>query len=238
MSNNQRQVVFFRSLPQECGYLPRRETVNAVLDPEIMPDPALYSRLVGLGFRRSGSRIYRPNCPGCSACRALRVPVSAFRADRSQRRTWRRHQHWTVEERAPEFHDEHYQLYRRYLGSRHPEGGMDDPGPEDYLSFLVCEGIDTRFVEFREGGRCVAVAVTDVLVNGLSAVYTFYDPEIEGGPGVFAVLSQIEMARRLNLEWLYLGYWIEECRKMSYKIRYRPCELFVDGSWVGADRVI
>lgn len=236
MSHSQRQILFFRSLPQDCGYLPRREAVNAVMDPEIEPDPVLYSRLVGLGFRRSGARIYRPSCPGCNACKALRVPASAFQADRSQRRAWRQHRHWTVEEKPPEFREEHYLLYRRYLETRHPEGGMDDPDPEDYLSFLVCEGIDTRFVEFRENGRCVAVAVTDVLVDGLSAVYTFYDPDIGGCPGVYAILWQIEMARRLKLDWLYLGYWIEECRKMNYKVRYRPYELFIDGVWVACPR--
>lgn len=231
MSNRQRQIVFYRSVPQQCGYLPRRNAINAVMDPEIVPDTMLYTRLIELGFRRSGSRIYRPNCPGCSACMALRVPVQAFRPDRSQRRAWRRHAHWEVHERAPEFREEHYALYRRYLASRHPDGGMEESGPEDYLAFLLCKGVETHFIEFREAGQCVAVAVTDALVNGLSAVYTFYDPELEGSPGVHAVLWQIEAARRRGLQWLYLGYWIAECRKMSYKVRYRPCEVFVDGVW-------
>lgn len=236
MAGRDRYIVFYRSLPQDCGYLPGREAVNAVMDPTVAPDRVLYSRLVGLGFRRSGPRIYRPACNGCKACLALRVPVASFRPDRSQRRVSRLHADLSVTERDPVFRQEHYELYRRYLRARHPGGGMDDTDPQDYLSFLVCAGIDTRFFEFSADGRCLIVAVVDVLANGLSAVYTFYEPDLPGSSlGAYAVLWQIEAARRMGLDWLYLGYWIEECRKMSYKIRYQPCELFVDGSWRSCD---
>lgn len=232
MSGADRYIAFYRSLPQECGYLPGRQAVNAVMDPTVVPDRALYSRLVELGFRRSGPRIYRPACPDCMACIALRIPVASFRPSRIQRRVWRRHAGLTVLDREPEFREEHYALYRRYLRARHPFGGMDEASPEEYFSFLVCKGIETRLIEFSEQGRCLAVAAVDVLQNGLSAVYTFYEPELQGGSlGAYAVLWEIEAARRIGADWLYLGYWIEECRKMSYKNQYRPCELLINGRW-------
>lgn len=232
MSGADRYVAFYRSLPQDCGYLPGRQAVNAVMDPTVVPDIRLYSRLVELGFRRSGPRIYRPTCPGCSACIALRLPVRDFRPSRSQRRMWQRHAGLTVIEREPAFRQEHYELYRRYLQARHPDGGMDDSRPDDYLAFLVAEGVETRFIEFSDEGRCLAVAIVDVLSSGLSAVYTFYEPELPGGGlGVYSVLWQIEATRRRGLDWLYLGYWIEDCRKMNYKNQYRPYELFIGGRW-------
>lgn len=232
MAGRDNHVVFYRSLPQECGYLPGLQAINAVMDPMVVPDRALYSRLVDLGFRRSGPRIYRPACGSCTACIALRIPVASFRPNRSQRRVRRQHAGLRVIERDPVFRQEHYELYRRYLEARHPGGGMDETGPEDYLSFLACEGVDTRFFEFGADGRCLVVAVVDVLANGLSAVYTFYEPELPGSSlGAYAVLWQIEAARRMGVDWLYLGYWVEACRKMNYKIRYQPCELFIDGRW-------
>jgi arginine-tRNA-protein transferase len=225
-------LAFYRTLPHECGYLPRRQAVNAVVDPAMPLNTLLYTRLAELGFRRSGARLYRPACPACSACIALRIPVDDFRPNRTQRRIWRRNADVEVHPGPAAFNDEHFALYRRYLASRHPLGGMDDPRPEDYLSFLSCAGIETRFCELRLEGRCIGVAVADVLRNGLSAVYTFFDPEHSArSPGAFAILWEIEEARRRGLRWLYLGYWIEECRKMSYKSQYHPHELFMGGHW-------
>lgn len=225
-------LAFYRTLPHECGYLPYRQTVNAVVDPALPLNTDLYSRLAELGFRRSGARLYRPACPSCSACIALRIPVAEFRPNRAQRRIWRHDSDLVVDERPAIFRKDHFELYQRYLRARHPFGGMDDPRPEDYLSFLSCAGIETRFYDFRLEGRCIAVAVVDVLSNGLSGVYTFFDPDFTPRSlGVYAVLWEIEAARRLGLQWLYLGYWIEECRKMRYKNQYRPHELFMSGRW-------
>lgn len=229
---SQRHIVFYRSLPHECGYLPHRRAVNAVMDPAVTPDVGLYSRLVERGFRRSGSRIYRPACPDCSACIPLRIPVPEFRPNRTQRRIWRRNLDLDVTECSPDFRAEHYALYTRYVQARHPAGGMEESSAEDYHAFLVSRGIETRFIEFREAGRCVAVAVVDVLADGHSAVYTFFDPDLaQRSLGVYAVLWEIEAVRRSGGRWLYLGYWISECRKMRYKDQYRPCEVYLDGGW-------
>jgi arginine-tRNA-protein transferase len=206
MSAGDRYIAFYRSMPQECGYLPGRQAVNAVMDPAVIPDIRLYSQLVELGFRRSGVRIYRPNCPGCAQCLALRLAVRDFTPNRSQRRTWKRFSGMTVIERGAEFRAEHYTLYLRYLQSRHPAAGMDDARPEDYLSFLIADGVQTRFIEFSTEGRCLAIAVVDVLTNGMSAVYTFFDPDLpSSGLGVYAVMWQIEAARSRGARLAVLG---------------------------------
>jgi arginine-tRNA-protein transferase len=130
------------------------------------------------------------------------------------------------------FDQEHFDLYRRYTRLRHPGGGMDTDEPAQYRGFLISPWADTRFVEFRKEGRLLAVAVTDVMNQGLSAVYTFFDPdEPRRSLGVYAVLWQIDYARREGLPWVYLGYWIAETAKMSYKTRYRPLEAYLGGEW-------
>lgn len=230
-------INFFRTLPHACGYLPAREATNAVVDPALDLDPWLYTRLAEIGFRRSGSRVYRPACSGCSACIPIRIPVEDFRPNRSQRRIAIHNQDLAVAELEPVFRKEHFDLYRTYLMSRHAGGGMETADAEDYLEFLTCDGIETRFLDFRLNGRCVAVAVVDILGNALSAVYTFFDPGYaRRSLGVNTILHEIESARRRRLRWLYLGYWIEDCRKMNYKSEYRPHELFIDGRWRRRDR--
>jgi arginyl-tRNA--protein-N-Asp/Glu arginylyltransferase len=225
-------VAFFLTTAHECGYLPGRQAVNVVVDPALQVGTPLYSRLAALGFRRSGSRVYRPACPACAACIPQRVPVDDFHPRRTQRRIWARNGDLTVRQRPPGFDAEHYALYCRYITGRHPNGGMDETTPDAYLAFIAGQGVETRLVEFLEEGRCIAVAVTDVIADGLSAVYTFFDTASPGrGLGVYAVLWQIEAARKLGKKWLYLGYWIEDCRKMSYKVAFRPYELLLAGQW-------
>lgn len=226
-------IRIFHTVPHVCGYLPDRRAINAVVDPALALDTRLYSRLAALGFRRSGSRVYRPACQACDACVPLRIPVAEFRPDRSQRRTWRHNRDVTVSITEPGFIAEHFALYSHYLTTRHADGGMGVSQAEDYLAFLVCDGIETRFLDFRLDGRCVALAVVDVLEDALSAVYTFFEPALaRRSPGVLAILHEIELARQLGKDWLYLGYWIGECRKMRYKSRYLPHELLVDGRWL------
>lgn len=206
--------------------------VSVYADPQVPPDTVLYSFLVNRGFRRSGGLLYRPHCPGCNACIPIRIPVSKFRPNRCQRRTLSRNRDLTVYRVPPLFKDEHFELYRRYLALRHPGGGMDDPRPEDYMNFLTCSGLDTGFYEFRAEGVLLAVSVVDHLLAGLSAVYTFYDPSAHARSlGTFSILWQIAEAQRRQLPWLYLGYWIVECSKMSYKSRFRPFEMYRNGRW-------
>lgn len=226
------RLLLYATPEHECSYVPRRDAVTLFADPEYPKDPWLQGLLAMQGFRRSGPHLYKPRCPGCSACVAVRVPVAQFRPNRSQRRSWSRNQDLQIRTRAKVFSGEHYALYERYLIERHAGGGMDDPTPEKYRDFLLCDWADTQLVEFRADGVLVAVAVCDRVPNALSAVYTFFDPrQSSRGVGVFAVLWQIQAARRARLEWLYLGYFIEGCRKMEYKGSYLPQERYVDDEW-------
>lgn len=223
---------FYVSLPHQCNYLPAQEAVSLFADPQAVLTTELYSRLIDRGFRRSGSHVYRPHCPACSACVPTRVPVSRFQPSRSQRRNWRVNQDLRTEALSPEYRDEHFKLYRRYINTRHPGGEMENPTPEAYRSFLRCQWSRTVFIEFRLKNKLLGVAVSDVLPQGLSAVYTFFDPAYaKRGLGTFGVLWQIAEAQRLALDYVYLGYWIAENRKMSYKTSFRPIEGFIDGHW-------
>lgn len=227
-----RLLNFFATPPHPCSYLPEREAVTVFADPHADKNQALYSTLSRHGFRRSGAHIYRPRCAGCDACVPVRVPVAAFHPRRSQRRTWVRNRDLEVRPRRPGFDLDHYRLYTRYLEHRHPGGGMDDPSPEQFMEFLTSAWADTVFLEFVRGERLLAVAVADVLDDGLSAVYTFFDPaESARSLGVYGVLWEIAEARRLGLDYLYLGYWIARSSKMRYKSEYQPLEYLHDGHW-------
>ncbi len=216
-----------------CGYWPERIARDLVLDPR---DPRLlqvYPRALGWGFRRSGDIVYRPHCPSCQACVAVRIPIDEFTPNRSQRRCLARNA--DVEERVlpAKRNDERFALYRRYLGARHIGGGMDDHGATEFDQFLIGSWSQGRFLELRLHGRLIAVAVTDLADAALSAVYTFYDPdEAARSLGTLAILRQIEWARRDGRRHLYLGYWIDGHAKMDYKRNFHPLESFDGRKWV------
>ncbi len=223
---------FYATQVHECSYLPGRDAITLFADPAAPMDTATYSALARLGFRRSGEHVYRPHCPGCNACVPVRIPVDQFRPDRSQRRTRARNTDLRVVAREPEFDPEHFELYQRYLSTRHPGGGMDSGDPDDYLRFVTSRWSDTLLYEFRLERRLLAVAAVDHLNDGLSAVYTFFDPdESRRSLGGWAVLWQIEETHRRGLPWLYLGYWIAESPKMAYKTRYRPLQAYDGHGW-------
>ena len=200
-------------------------------------DANLYSELVRQGFRRSGGYIYRPHCDHCQACQSIRVPVHEFQPSRSQRRALRQNAWLEAYICKPHFSDEHYALYQRYQKAKHADGGMDRDDSGQYIEFLVNTEVNSYMVEFREHqdaadkGTLRMVSIIDQLEDGLSAVYTFYDPQAGQSYGTFNVLWQIQQAQTLGLPYVYLGYWIESCQKMSYKTRFKPCELFIQGQW-------
>lgn len=217
--------------PHPCNYLPGRYASNLFIDPDASLNPEVYSALAAQGFRRSGEHVYRPHCAACNACVPLRIPVNYFEPDRKQRRAWAANQDLTVIRNDAPDREEHLALFTRYVQQRHAGGGMDDLSRAP-LDFLSCEWCETHFYEFRRDGRLLAVAVADRLIDGLSAVYTYYDPdENRRSLGTYAVLWEIHQARRLDLSWLYLGYWIENCRKMAYKDQYRPLETYRNDRW-------
>jgi len=226
------KLLLFATPAHACSYLPDKHATTLFVDPEFPKDADVYTLLSRNGFRRSGEHVYRPNCHACTACVPVRVPVGNFAARRSQRRTLHANRDVRVIARESEFCEEHFALYSRYLGARHANGGMDNPTPKQYREFLLSSWAETTLYEFRLAGRLTAVAVTDRLKDGLSAVYAFFDPEFSSrGLGTYCILWQIEETRRLGLEWLYLGYWIAESPKMLYKQEFRPQERFIDGRW-------
>ncbi len=236
MTTYQKTPTLFLSLPHPCSYLPGRMATSLFLDPRQKLDSSAYAGFMRLGFRRSGDFIYRPHCHGCHACVPVRIPMARFEPNRSQRRVWRRNRDLEVRATPPVFSSEHFSLYARYQAHRHPGGGMDDPDPGKFLGFLAASRLDTTFYEFRQDGRLLAVAVVDYLPDSLSAVYTFYDPDEHArGLGVYAVLWQVEEARRRQLPHVYLGYWIRESPKMAYKANYAPLEAYLDNRWIAFD---
>jgi leucyl-tRNA---protein transferase len=217
-----------------CSYLENRSATTVFVDPTLALDGEAYSDLSDLGFRRSGAHIYRPHCLKCQACIAVRIPVSQFVPSRSHKRCLKRNADLVIQRCSTINTDEHYQLYKDYIEGRHADGDMFPPSRAQYEEFLSAQWGVTHYIEMRlpTSQKLVAVAVSDQLDRGLSAIYTFFDPTLaERSLGVFAVLEQIRQAQSLDLPYVYLGYWIRECQKMSYKIQYRPLEMYVNNYW-------
>jgi arginine-tRNA-protein transferase len=227
---------FYATSPYPCSYLPGLEARSQVATPPHLIDTEVYGALVRRGFRRSGAFTYRPHCINCTACIPVRLPVAELQYSRAQRRAIRNHADLTIRQRPLAFFAEHYALYTRYQNARHAGGGMDEDGHEQYAHFLLQSNVDTRLIEFSDGDAVRMVSIIDVLEDGLSSVYTFYDPDVAGASfGTYNILWQARQCDALDLPYLYLGYWIAESRKMAYKSRFSPIEGLIDGRWQTLD---
>ncbi len=219
-----------------CSYIEGQQARSLFLDPAVDVDGALYSQLNRNGFRRSGKYVYKSHCESCNACLSCRVDVHNFKPSRSQKRVQKRNQHLIVKPLGSPEDPEAYDLYSRYINERHNDGDMYPATPEQYDSFLVKQLETTAFIGFYEDQRLVCVAVIDYVQDGLSALYTFYDPNMtKNALGVNAILWQIEACKKRDDAYLYLGYWIAACDKMNYKTAYQPLQILQNRHWIGQE---
>jgi len=223
---------FHATTPYACSYLPDRPARSLIAIPCHLVDARVYGELVRAGFRRSGVFAYRPCCDACRACVPVRLPVDRLTPSRAQRRASARHAGLEARELPLVFREEHFALYQRYQIARHTGGGMDQDSREQYTRFLLQSYVDSRLIEFRENGALRMVCIIDALSDGLSSVYTFFDPALaHASLGTWCILWQAAECRALGLPYLYLGYWIGASRKMAYKANFRPIEGYIDGRW-------
>jgi arginyl-tRNA--protein-N-Asp/Glu arginylyltransferase len=223
---------YYSTAAYPCSYLPNQRAISQVATPPQLITSEVYGDLIRRGFRRSGVFTYRPHCATCSACIPVRLPIARFAPNRSQRRCLKGHASINARELPLAYFAEHYRLYLRYQEARHAGGGMDQDDHEQYANFLLQSRVDSRLIEFTENGVLRMASIIDVLSDGLSSVYTFYDPDLPGvSLGTFSILWQIAQCAANDLPYLYLGYWIRDSRKMAYKANFRPIEGLIDGTW-------
>lgn len=215
-----------------CSYLAdHEEQLLVYVDQDNESLKHQYGVLISAGFRRSGDQIYRPQCPSCQACQSIRIPVDMFTPSKSQSRVMRKNQDIRV---FPSLTDkpEYYDIYEAYINHRHSDGSMYPASKQQYASFMKSDWMRPHFLECYLGGELIAVAVTDEVNNGFSAMYTFYNPEYESRSiGIFAIISQIKYTLLANKSFLYLGYQVDECAKMNYKSKFLPHQRFLDNKW-------
>lgn len=225
-------IPLFISTPHSCSYLDDELAQSAFVSPNFELSNAIYSQLIAHGFRRSGDDVYRPQCPFCQQCVAVRLDVHDFQPSRKQKRCLQTNADTSAIIKPGLFESAHYEMYMRYQKQRHADSNMANSSPDDYINFLGSSWCDTRFVEFSIENELAGVAVVDYLDNSLSAVYTFFEPKFSGySLGVYAVLWQIQQAKRLGLRYVYLGFWIKNCQKMAYKNQYQPLQGLVNQRW-------
>jgi len=232
------KLQFYVTTAYSCGYLPNKLAQSLIAAPQHLVNTDIYSGLIQQGFRRSGKFVYRPHCEHCQECIPVRIILDAFSPNRSQKRAFKQHQQLTTTLLPVGFYEEHYTLYAAYQKTRHSDelketdSDKPDNDVEQYQSFLCQSNVETILVEFRDQEQLKMVSVIDIVHDGISAVYTFYDTtDPKASYGTYNIMWQATWAQSLNLPYLYLGYWIKDSQKMAYKQNYKPLEKLIDGIW-------
>ncbi|MCF3629131.1 arginyltransferase [Thalassospiraceae bacterium LMO-SO8] len=228
---------FFATAPLPCPYLPDRVERRVVTELFGRDATRLHDQLSYAGFRRSHGIVYAPACPGCDACKAVRIAVDGFDLRPSMKRILKANTDLSARMAQPAASQEQYRLFQRYQASRHSGGDMSKMDYLDYQALIEDTPIDTGLITYRDGdGTLTGAMLADRLGDGLSAVYSYFDPEQpRRGMGTYMILWLIDEAKRLGLPYVYLGFWIEGCNKMSYKARFRPLEVHTAAGWRNFD---
>lgn len=233
MTSNMQSIRIGLSTQHPCSYLPEeKERLAVALDAD-MQTTDNFELLLSNGFRRSGDIIYRPYCPQCQACEALRIHTPSTAPSKSQKRLLNKAQssfHWELKSHMD---DNWFNLYARYINARHRSGSMYPPNQENFATFARCDWLNTGYLHVYEHHQLVAIAITDIMNDSASAFYTFFDPDIPLSLGTLCVLYQIEMCKQQQKQWLYLGYQIDECPAMNYKVRFNAHQRLVNQRWQG-----
>ncbi len=225
------KIQFYVTAPYSCGYLPNQLSQSLIATPQHLVDSQQYSKLIKQGFRRSGKFVYRPHCEKCNACIPVRLPVADFKASRSQKRAYKEHQTLDAKISPVFFEKAHFELYKAYQVARH-DGNDKDETAEQYRNFLVQSNVNTLLISFTLNGMLKIVSVVDIIEDGVSAVYTFYDTnDTQASYGNYSIMWLINWCTELKLPYLYLGYWIKNSPKMVYKEKFTPQEALIDGEW-------
>lgn len=234
------KLQFYVTTPYKCGYLPKKLAQSLIASPQYLIDANIYNGLITQGFRRSGKFAYRPHCENCRACIAVRLVLSEFAPTRSQKRAYKQHSDLIAQILPLHFNQQHYELYESYQSLRHQDEKVSESSTstkddaEQYRQFLCQSNVESLMIEFKDANNQVKiVSVVDIVNDGVSAVYTFYDAtETKASYGTFAIVWLAEWAKSLGLPYLYLGYWIQDSQKMAYKQQFKPQQKLIDGEWL------
>lgn len=236
MSNAHNPIRLFETVIDDCPYLEDERSASILVDPDHVIDKHLFALLSRSGFRRSGEMLYTPKCPNCKACISVRIPADEFKASRSQKRIWKKNSDISIKIEEVTFKQEHFDLYLKYQRARHPDSTMCDDDPSKYISFISSDYSKSRFLCMYQGEELIGISVVDQFDGGISAVYTFFDPEqSKRSLGTYIILYMIKLARLREIPHVYLGYWIEKSSKMSYKRHFKPLEGYINRNWVALD---
>jgi len=226
------KIQFYTTTTYNCSYIDKMDAKSLVVTPYKSINQNTFQDLIEKGFRRSGQYIYKPSCKSCTACIPIRLPVQKFLFSKTQKRIYKKHEYFKVQEVPLTFKQKHFDLYLKYQNKRHSYINNDQNNLDDYNDFLIKSNVKSKLIEFWDGDLLKIVSIVDIVSDGISAVYTFYDPDDEKvSYGTYSIIWLINWCKAQQLKYMYLGYWIGECNKMKYKTNFKPYELYIKGYW-------